>query len=281
MFAPSLKEIFAVAAKLPAAPQVLAEMAELLEDVNTDIEQVADVLRRDAVLTAAIVRISNTAYYGSGGVGSVEGAINRVGFAEVHRLVGCAATGIIADRMLAYYGIETERLRDNMICTAIAAESLGATAGCNPRNLYTAGLLRPIGMMVLDRMARNSGEVLDEFDAEKDGSYARWENRVMQIRNAAVTAVVLSEWRFAKDVVDSVRGHALSSATNDPTRGAAVLHLACWLTSQVGLGLPGESDAWQISPETLALANLPELAVTGYVNPLEEQFTQLRPALSF
>jgi HD-like signal output (HDOD) protein len=214
-------------------------------------------------------------------VGSVEGAISRVGFAEVHRLIGCAATGLVADRMLSYYGIETERLRENMICTAIAAESLGATAACNPRNLYTAGLLRPIGMMVLDRMARNSGDLLDEFDASRDVNYSQWEGRVMQIRNAAVTAVVLSEWRFAQDVVDAVRGHTLSAATKDPTKGAAVLHLACWLTSQIGLGLPGENDTWQISPEALALSGLDELDVTGYISPLEEQFSMLRPALSF
>jgi HD-like signal output (HDOD) protein len=281
MFAPSLKEIFAIAAKLPAAPRVLAEVAQLLEDVNVDVDAVAGVLRRDGPLTAAVLRISNSAYYGSGGVGSIEAAVSRIGFAEVHRMIGWAASGVLADRVLPFYGIETAVVRQNMIANAIAAESLAAIARCNPRHLYTAGLLRPIGMMVLDRMARNFGDPLDKFDILRDGNYATWESRVMQIRNAAVTAVVLSEWRFAQDVVDSVRGHGLTPGAKDPTRGAAVLHLACWVTTQIGLGLPGEHDAWEISPEKLALAGLVEDDVMGRIRLVEEQVQELQSALNY
>ncbi len=281
MLAPSLKEIFAVAANLPAAPQVLAEVSELLEDINADIDGVAELLRRDGPLAAAVLRISNSAYYGSGGVGSIEAAVSRIGFAEVHHMIGCAATGVVADRELRYYGVDTETLRHNMICNAVAAETLAIGARCNPRHLYTAGLLRPIGMMILDQMARKGLDPLDRFDLARDGNYATWEGRVMQIRNAAVTAVVLSEWRFAQDVVDSVRGHGLTPGAKDPTRGAAVLHLACWLTTQIGLGLPGEHDAWDLAPEKLALAGLVEEDVTGKVRSVEEEFKELQVALNY
>src|SRR5580658_2824436 len=111
MFAPTLKQIFEVAEKLPSAPQILAELSELLEDTNSDIDDIGNLLRRDGVLAAAVLRMSNSVYYGSGGVGSIEAAVNRVGFGEVHRLVGCAATGVLADRALTFYGIEAQPLR--------------------------------------------------------------------------------------------------------------------------------------------------------------------------
>ncbi len=281
MLAPSLKEIFAIAAKLPAAPRILAEVAELLEDVSVDVDSVASVLRRDGPLAAAVLRISNSAYYGSGGVGSIESAVSRIGFAEVHRMIGWAASGVLAERTLRYYGIETAMLRQNMVCNAVAAERLAASARCNPRHLYTAGLLRPIGMMVLDRLARSFGDSHDVFDPARDSDYASWESRVMQIRNAAVTAVVLSEWRFAQDVVDSVRGHGLTPGAKDPTRGAAVLHLACWVTNEIGLGLPGEHGAWELAPENLALAGLVEEDVKGLIGPVEEQVRELQTALCY
>ena len=47
MFAPTLKDIFGLAAKLPAAPQVLSELAELLEDINVDTLDIAALLERD------------------------------------------------------------------------------------------------------------------------------------------------------------------------------------------------------------------------------------------
>lgn len=40
IFTPSLKEIFAIALRLPAAPQIVAELSELLQDINTDLDQI-------------------------------------------------------------------------------------------------------------------------------------------------------------------------------------------------------------------------------------------------
>ncbi|MGH7996991.1 MAG: HDOD domain-containing protein [Opitutaceae bacterium] len=259
MFPPSLKEMFAVAAKLPAAPQVLAELAELLEDINADTAEIAALLKRDGPLAAAILRISNSAYYGNGGVGSVEAAVTRVGFSEVHRLTGFAATGMLAERGLRYYAVEAEQLREHMICAALAAEALATAAGLNPRHAYTSGLLRPIGMMVLDRMARAGNLPESEYYRPEDAEgYAQWETRVVQIRSSAVAGVVLSEWRFAPDVVEAVRGHALTAGATPPTPGAALLHLALGIVETCDHGLPGEAGRWTPSPEKLELAGIDE-----------------------
>jgi HD-like signal output (HDOD) protein len=272
--------MFAVAAKLPAAPQVLAELAELLQDINTDTIEIATLLKRDGPLAAAILRISNSAYYGSGGVGSVEAAVNRVGFSEVHRLVGYAATGMMTERSLSYYGIEAERLREHMICTGLAAESLATAVGTNPRHSYTAGLLRPIGMMILDRMAR-AGKVpeSESFQEARDGNYLAWEARVVQINSAAVSAVVLSEWRFAQDVIEAVRGHSLTPGVTPPTPGAALVHLALGITEECGLNLPGEIGQWAPSPEKLKLAGLSEDTLTGCVEEVKVLLERVRPSL--
>lgn len=281
MFPPSLKEMFAVAAKLPAAPQVLAELAELLQDINADTGEISSLLKRDGPLAAAVLRISNSAYYGSGGVGSVEAAVNRVGFSEVHRLVGIAATGMLADRSLSYYSLDAEVLREHMICAALAAEAVATHAGLNPRHGYTAGLLRPIGMMILDRMAR-AGKVPESaaFRSDHDGDYTAWEDRVVQIRSSAVSAMVLKEWRFASDVVESVRGHRLTPGATAPTQGAAVLHLALAVVEQCDCGLPGESESWRINPAHLELAGISDTALPACVEEVRELLERMRLSLA-
>jgi HD-like signal output (HDOD) protein len=42
----------------------LSELGELLQDPNTDLEQVSDLLRRDAALAARVIRIGNSAAFG-------------------------------------------------------------------------------------------------------------------------------------------------------------------------------------------------------------------------
>src|SRR5262245_57810393 len=100
------------ARRLPAAAQVLAGLCELLQDVNTDLEQIAAEIRLEPTLAARVIRMSNSPVFGCGDrVGSVDEAVNRVGFSEVLRLVGAATVASIVDRELTCYGVSVERLR--------------------------------------------------------------------------------------------------------------------------------------------------------------------------
>jgi len=279
MFAPTLKDIFGLAAKLPAAPQVLSELAELLEDINVDTLDIAALLERDGPLAASILRISNSPFFGGGGVGSIEAAVSRVGFGEIHRLVGYAATSALADRALSYYDIEAEALREHMVCSALAAEAVAAAAGLNPRHAYTAGLLRPIGMMVLDRLARDRVPLALAFEVSRDNTFATWEPKTLHFRNAAVTAVVLNEWKFADDVVAAVRGHTLSPSAIPPTRGAALLNLSGWVVDQLGAGLRGERDLWELEPHKFKLAGITEETLKSQVDEVGCRYDRMQLCL--
>lgn len=281
MLTPRLKEIFAVAAELPAAPQVLSELSELLQDINAETGRICALLRQDGALAAAILRMANSPYYGAGGIGSIDGAVNRVGFREVHRLVGFAVTGLLADRALPFYRVEPEMLREHMITTALAAESIAAATPLNPRHAYTAGLLRPVGMMVLDRMARSSLGDEHLFSGDRDGDYSTWESRVMQIRNAAVSAVVMTEWRFSSDVVEAIRGHLLTpGAPSAPTTTAALVHLACAVTDELGLGLPGETGRFRTDAAVLGQAGVTAEHFAQAVDETKVRSEELRAAYS-
>jgi len=134
------EKIFLIAQNLPAAPQVLARLGELLLDVNTGLDEIAALLKRDAALVARIIRISNSAFYaGDGQIGSIEEAVNCVGFGEVYRLAGVATTGRLVDRALTYYRVDAEPLREHMLYTALACEALAEKCDLDGRSAYTAG----------------------------------------------------------------------------------------------------------------------------------------------
>jgi len=59
------EKILVTARNLPAAPQVLARLGELLLDVNTGLGEIAALLKRDAALVARIIRISNSVVLGA------------------------------------------------------------------------------------------------------------------------------------------------------------------------------------------------------------------------
>ena len=91
--APLKDHILRLAQKLPASPQIFGKLCLLLDDLSADAGQVVDLISVDASLSARVLRLSNSVFFrGSLSVQSLDEAIGRVGFREVHKIVGIAMT---------------------------------------------------------------------------------------------------------------------------------------------------------------------------------------------
>lgn len=244
---------------LPAAPQVLASLCELLQEVNTGLDEISDEIRKDPALAARVIRISNSVIFGGGiKVGSVDDAVNRVGFSELLRLVGAATAAGLVDRSLICYGVGAEKLRESLLLHALASEALASYAGTDPRIAYAGGLLRSLGMMVLDRAARGRLAPTDGYDPVGFGTYADWERSRFGVTGGEVATMILDEWRFSAELVAAIGAHLLVTEEDYEDRLACVLNLAGAIVSEAGMALQGEKSYWAVTPEKLAGAGLDE-----------------------
>jgi HD-like signal output (HDOD) protein len=257
----SREKILTTARLLPAAPQVLAGLCELLQDANSDLDQVAEQIRVDSALSARVIRISNSATYGGGGqrIGSVDEAVNRVGFGEILRLVGIASVAGLVDRALTFYGIGAERMRESILMHALASEALAKRCAVDPRQAYAGGLLRTLGVMVLERIGRERQPAPDVFDGQQFSTYTEWENYAFGVSSTEVTTTVLDEWRFSPELVSALKNHLFTSDDGYDDRLACVLNLAGAIVVEVGLALPGESAAWVPTDNKFSVTGLDAL----------------------
>jgi HD-like signal output (HDOD) protein len=266
---------------LPAAPQVLGGLSELLQDINADLEQIAGQISLDAALAARVIRISNSAVYGGGlRLASVDEAVNRVGFSEVLRLVGIATVAGLVDREVVCYRIAAERVRESLLMHALASESLGRCMGIDSHTAYTGGLLRALGLMVLDRLARDTLPVEEFFDPRRfPGGYVEWERATFGISHTEVTAMILDEWRFAPELVTAIHQHLLERKEDGNDRFSCLLNVAGTIAANSGLALPGELGHWILTPEKLAAAGLEEDDVRRASEEAHGHFLRQRAAL--
>lgn len=253
----SREKLMQVARSLPADLHVLSRLGEMLQDVNSELDEIAALLRRDVALAARIVRIGNSPLFGGGGkIASVEDAVNRVGFGEILKLVGTATAARMAERKLDQYHIPAQKLRDNMLYVAFASEALARCAGADPRTAYTAGLLRPLGLMVLDRASRTQGSGVPPFDAALFPSYSAWEGSIFGVDNCEVAALILDEWRFPAEISMALRTHYLTRLGDDADQLACLLNIANGLAEQAQHVLVGEVPWWTIHAEKLRHAHV-------------------------
>lgn len=236
-----------VADKLPTAPRVLAALQGLLKDANTDIDEVTVLLRSDTGLTARVIRIANGVVYNSGDpVASLEEALTRVGFNEVHRVTGLASVVGLANFNLQFYGLPARRLRENSLWVALAMEELAPYGNIDPRAAYTMGLMRSIGKIALDATAQSD---LRFMRPPPIGATAllEWERDVFGLTSPDVAVAVLRKWRFPADVFVPIRDHYLKNLAVDPVPEAKHLLIAAALAAGLDFGLSGEQGYWDES----------------------------------
>src|SRR5688572_17135163 len=73
---------------LPTLPIVALRIGEVVHDKNVSVQQVADILKTDPAMSAKLLRLVNSPYFGiPGGVSDISRAIPFVGFNTLYQLV--------------------------------------------------------------------------------------------------------------------------------------------------------------------------------------------------
>ncbi len=241
----ALESLVVHATKLPPAPQVFGRLVSAINDGNCSLDRMAELVRLDATLTSQLLRVANSALFGFRSQASnVEEAVLRVGFKELHRIVGLCAASALFQSDLVVYATDAEAMWANAVTTAVAMEKLCAAAGADAALGYTAGLLRSIGKMVLARHAAG-GVAPYPNDATP---LPAWETRTFGRNHAEVGAALCELWRFPKPIAGALRDHLRPVANPSASVLAHLLNLSGHLATVLDRGLPGEAALWSDDP---------------------------------
>ncbi len=252
------EQSFAAAAeRLPTTPQVFERLNAAMRNPNVGVDEIVAVVQLDAALSARVMRLSNSAFFGRGEpLSNLDEAINRVGFQEIYRLVGAAMSSQLFISGLPVYGVGGDELGGNSLATALAMEFLAESTGQDRRVGYTLGLLRPVGRLLLQRVA--SGAFFPPLSGRKatGAEVIAWERSNFGIDNADAAERLFDLWRLSQRLASPIRFHL--SPTNDPEKGklTALLHVASSVAAALDYGLSIEKSTWAVSDEILLQAGL-------------------------
>jgi HD-like signal output (HDOD) protein len=250
----SEESILRIANTFPATQQILAQLGILLRDSGTSIVEVTSILKRDVALASRLIRTANSAAFAqSRPVASVEDAVTLIGFQEVYRLVGVAVLNQVSDGGLPCYNITGRKFYENSLFTALLMEQLAGGAREDPRYCYTVGLMRSIGKIALDRVARDSG-YCDFLKIAEGDNLLEWEQSAFGMTNVEAGVAILRAWRFPSEIILAIEGHYYPVGKHMPL--THLLNLAAGTAEVLGRGLEGESTYWLESEEVFRKAGL-------------------------
>lgn len=234
--------IITLGSALPPAIGIFGRLEALLRQPDAGLDEIVGLVRVDPALTFQIIRLGNSAFYGlKSRCDSLEEAVARIGFGDIHNLVGLVAARHACQHDLQAYQIPARLFWENAVATGQVMTALAARNGTDARNAYATGLLRNLGRIVLN----NHAGAVRYPGAAMAPNLAAWERANYGITAAETGAVLLEHWRFSPDTIAAIRDGGDPAATAVP---AVMLHLAGAIVEEWGLGLPGEALTWRIDP---------------------------------
>lgn len=270
----SRETILTLGSAMPPAIGIFGRLQSRLRDPDSELADIVELVRVDPALTFQVIRLSNSVLYGlKSRCNSLEEAVARVGFAEIQQLIGLIVAKQAFQGELAQYQVSAGLLWENSVATgtlmAAFAERAGGDASASATG-YATGLLRTIGMVVLNNHAR---AVRYPGEAENPDLHA-WERETYGVTSVDVSALLIEHWRFSPDTVAALRGHLAPEFAGPQGAIAAQLHLACAVAAEWGCGLPGEKDVWRNDPPMHALSGVPDQTWEGAIEHARKQFAR-------
>ncbi len=233
---------------LPSLSTVAMRVIDLASNPVTDFGEVARCINMDPALVAKILRVANSPFYGKRRKSeNLRQALTLLGLDNTVSLaLGFSLTSSL--RSTAQGFLDTEYYWRRSIYSAIAARSLGEQQAVPcPEELFLAGLLQDIGMLILDCvMAEDYGAVANGTDHH---TLAEAERQALGTDHLEAGAWVLNHWQLP-DYLQRV-----VAFSHDPTAAAVPAQVAPLARCVAASGLI--ADCWifaRSEPHTLRAA---------------------------
>ena len=216
--------------ELPAHPNVAMRVVLETNDPNSSAARLGRLIEIDPSLTAHVMRLANSAFYGlSTRVSSAARAVAVLGFSMVRSMAAGIVTGVLSSES----GALPSGFWEHSVGTAVAASLLAPRVGCNTADAFSMGLLHDVGAALLYRLHPEAYDMATNRAIVGGVPLVRAEQDAFGISHDIAAGRVFAAWNFPPELVRAIANHHTSApfGTQSPQSSllAAAEELAHWL----------------------------------------------------
>lgn len=182
---------------VPVAPEILPKLQAKLRDLDTDVADLATLIKLDSGLASGVLKTSNSAYYSrSSSVTSIEEAVSLIGYHETLRMVARCSFGTVMKTSLEHYAIDGEALWTDAVLTAFAMEELCETVAADPSEGYVAGLLHAVGVVAINDFLNRRQHPVAPAAGRHPVEFVEWELATVGFHHGIVGGAMIRQWNM-------------------------------------------------------------------------------------
>jgi putative nucleotidyltransferase with HDIG domain len=256
---------------LPTLPDIPTKILQLIAGEESSMEDISGIVERDPALTANILRVANSAYYGvREKVASLKLALAILGLNEIINIV----TSISIVRMFpprkAGDSFDHAKFWQHSFGCATASQLIARELRFNVGDIeFVAGLVHDIGKLIMDQHFHSSLKEIQKLKETEGIPLLEAEARVMGVDHATLGSWLAQRWYLPPSLIECIRYHhrpldvlALPAPSEEPAL-TAIISLADILAKEPDLNFTESSQAAEPFSSNVAwkiiLAERPDL----------------------
>ena len=222
----NLATLFEQTHNLPNIPKVVQELIATFNSEDFNMEEIAQKISMDPVLTAKVLRLANSAHYGaSRTVASTSDASVLLGFSTLRTLV--LASGITG-AIQTPEGFDRKQFWLDNFGVAAIAKWLAPYCKQDKEAAFTCGMLSSIGEMLIQLLLPSEAKKI-QAAVDAGGTLHEVEEAMLGYTYADVGAELASRWKFPDNIASGIKFHMSPEKAEENEQLAGLIHLSVYV----------------------------------------------------
>lgn len=269
---PKLEKLVFKSETIPTLPVIYKQIKDAVEDPDTSFEDIARIVCNDQSLSARLLRLANSAFYGyPSSVSSIPDALTVIGLQQFKNM---ALSTCVMDmfKSMPNSRINMEQFwRKSIACGLCARIMALQLREANSERFFLGGLMHRIGRLILFKeLPKQSDEIIAQASSRKLHTY-HVENEVFGFNHADVGGALLQHWKLPSALGELVGHYIRPVLARISVQDVSLIHLSDFITESLRLGDTGEDFVPEFSEAAWGHSGLDEASLFYIVEELQRQ----------
>ena len=260
--------------RMPPLSPVVHKINEVANDVKSSAQQLTDVIQLDPVLTAKVIRMVNSAYFGlTQEVKSLKQAVVMMGINTIKN-VALSSAFLSKVYLKGSTTLNGQDFWKHSLGVGVAAKLLARRLGVDPKlteEYFIAGLIHDIGEVLINNFFPEEMNKVLELASKQEELFTEIEKRVVGFTHEEIGIAIGKKWKFANNLLYAVGRHHQPVTTGPSGVFSMVTGIADSYIKTLQIGFSGNYRPEPVPEEVWKTLSLTEEQVLQTLSTINDE----------
>ncbi len=265
--------------RMPSLSPVIHKINEVANNVRSSAQDLTDVIQFDPVLTAKVIRMVNSAYFGlPQEVKSLKQAVVMLGINTIKN-VAISSAFLGKAYLKGSTVLDGEEFWRHSLGVAVAAKMIAKRLGVEEKFIeeyFIAGLIHDIGKILINNFFPEEMKKILELSQQKNVIITEIEKGVLGLSHEEIGIAIGKKWRFENNLLYAVGRHHQPVLQGQSAVFSMVVGIADNFVKILKVGFSGNYRISPIAEEAWKVLNLNEENVFEALGDINKEIEYAR-----